>query len=355
MRQAAALRNHGMGPRNLFWGVLMLFLACVVLVLAIVMVGVKAMIYLAACLLTFTALFVLARMHVFNQRNGGFLALAVVCLIGTAVPLLEKTVTWVQNFDFSRPVATAPTVTLHSDETAAPLLTQAFALSAPKGNGKQVRVLRDSRVDIDGKAFLIKIGDRFPLVAAEGDRTTFAVRDLQLSLPTTDVEVLDPTALARGVGSTKSASGRKGAAPSSTLSDAELAEITRNAQQEAMRRYPALAMKDSLENAMFISTYKAFRDAGNEEFFSNPEWPIELAQMLADREGWKRGGAPVTTGAPILDRFPSEDASEDTVVGTPVARPVPRAQPVPRAPVTTPPVNMLDAGDGLPRATRPAR
>src|SRR4051794_15843323 len=91
--QAPALREHGMGPRNLFWGVALLFLALVMLIVAVFFAGAKAMVYVATCLLTFTALFVLARMHIFRQRNGPFLALGLVCVIGTAIPLVEKAYT----------------------------------------------------------------------------------------------------------------------------------------------------------------------------------------------------------------------------------------------------------------------
>jgi len=107
-----------------------------------------------------------------------------------------------------------------------------------------------------------------------------------------------------------------------------------------MRRYPALAIKDSLENAMYVSTYKTLRDSGSDDFFANPEWPIELAELLAKREGWNRGGGPITTGpAPVLD--PPADAP-------PAARPATGSG-------NLPPVDSLDAGSDLPRATRPAR
>jgi hypothetical protein len=145
--------------------------------------------------------------------------------------------------------------------------------------------------------------------------------------------------------SAATADGSKSTPPS----DAELTEITRNAQQEAMRRYPALAIPDSLENAVFISTYRQLRDRGSDEFFANPEWPIELAELLAKRESWNRGGAPITTGpAPILD------APAD-------AEPPKAPPPPPRALPANPPSPSPLPGDSLtpppdfPHATRPAR
>ncbi|MEI9896856.1 MAG: hypothetical protein WDN28_24125 [Chthoniobacter sp.] len=347
--QAPALRDHGLGPRNLFWGVALLVVALAMLVVAIFLSGAQAMVSIATCLLTFTALFVLTRLHVFRQRNGGFLALGLVCLIGAGIPLAEKAYSAAKGLAGSHHSPSAPVVTLHSDEPDAPLLTQSFALPKPEGDGKQVKVLRDSRVVIADKPFLIKAGDRFPLIGAKGDETTFAVRDLHVSLPSDVVEVVDPTALAKGVSSAPAAlpspvaaaaAPAKAEAKSTSQDDAELAEITRSAQQEAMRRYPALAIKDSLENAMYVSTYKQLRDSGGDDFFSNPEWPIELAELLAKKEGWNRGGSPLTTGpAPVLD--PPADAP-------PAARPA-------AGPIDFPPVDSLDAGSDLPRATRPAR
>jgi hypothetical protein len=352
--QAHALRQHGMGPRNLFWGVVLLFIALAMLVVAVFLVGAKAMIYVATCLVTFTALFVLTRMHIFRQRNGGFLALGLVCLLGAAIPLVESAYTAVKGLVGVRNGGLSPVAALRSDESDAPLLTQSFALAKPQGDGKQVKVTRDSHVVIGDKTFLIKAGDRFPLLAQEGDQTAFAVRDLRLSLPANVTEIVDPTAVAAaavkpaGAAPAATVSATAGAASSApapvaasktgakaTDEDSSLAELTRSAQQEAMRMYPALAIKDSLENAMFVSTYKQLRDAGSEEFFANPEWPLELARLLADREGWNRGGRPVTTGpAPVLD--PPADEP-------PAARPQ-------FPPANLPPVNTLDAGSDLPRS-----
>ncbi|EDY22171.1 hypothetical protein CfE428DRAFT_0296 [Chthoniobacter flavus Ellin428] len=377
---APALRDYGMGPRNLFWGVGLLIVASVMLVVAILLVGSKAMISVATCLLTFTALFVLTRMHVFRQRNGGFLAVGLVCLIGAAVPLLESAFTAAKTFVSVR--TTGSSAAFRVDEPA-PLLTQSFALAQPSADAKQVRVLRDSRVVIAGKPFEIKAGDRFLFVGTKGDETAFGVRDLNVSLPSSVVEVVDPKAVAKEVPATAAnpltSAASAPAAPKAAAKakaggadDAELAEITRSAQQEAMRRYPALALKDSLENAMFVSTYKQLREAGSDNFFSNPEWPIELAELLAKREGWSRGGSPLTTGpAPVLDapaEAPIADApaAEPPAAEPPVAEaPVPVAQPVQRAlpvapvaqpaarpkgpPAALPPISALDAGASLPQ------
>jgi hypothetical protein len=300
-----ALREHGFGPRNLFWGVATILLALGLLAVALFLAGPKVMLSLATALLTFTALFVLARLHVFRQRNGGFFALAIVCLLGAAVPLLESGFFALKNTAGSR--AAAKTEAASSAPEGQPLLlTQAFALTKPEGDGKQVRVLKDSNVVIGERPFLIKTGDVFSWIETKGDEATFAVRDLRLSLPLSAVEVTDPNAVAKGVAGGRAepeiATKAPAAPPQPELTAEDLAAITASAQNEAIRRYPALGIRDSFENAAFISTYQQLKQGGSPDFFANPEWPIELAELLAKREGWNRGGPPMTTGpAPVLD------------------------------------------------------
>ncbi len=322
--EVPALREHGFGPRNLFWGVATLFLALVVLVAALFFAGPKAAISLATALLTFTALFVLARLHIFRQRNGAFFALTVVSLLGALVPLVENGLEALKNV-LARPAApTAVAAGQPAGETQPPLLTQSFALSKPEG-GKQVKVLKDSVVPIGDRSFLIKAGDSFPFLERKADEVTFAVRDLQVWLPADVVEVIDSDIMAQGVAGTRAEPEMAAPvppAPTAASAD-DLASITMSAQREAIRRYPALAVQNSLENEAFVSTYQQLKDSGGAEFFTNPEWPIELAELLAKREGWARGAMPSSTGpaspAPVLD-----------------------------APGSLPPVDQLDAGNDLP-------
>jgi hypothetical protein len=303
-----------------------LFLALVVLVAALFFAGPKAAVSLATALLTFTALFVLSRLHIFRQRNGAFLALAVVCLLGALVPLVENGLEALKTL--ASRAAVPPTLATDQSASAAqtPLLTQSFALTKPEG-GKQVRVLKDSVVPIAGHSFLIKAGDSFPFLERKADEVTFAVRDLQVWLPANVVEVIDPDVVAQGVAGNRAESENAPLAPPapSEASADDLASITMSAQREAIRRYPALAIQNSLENEAFVSTYQQLKESGGAEFFANPEWPIELAELLAKREGWARGGLPSSTGpaspAPVLD-----------------------------APANLPPVDQLDAGIGLPQA-----
>ena len=322
--EVPALRERGFGRRNLAWGVVTLGLALGLLAAAVMVTGQKAVLSLAACLATFTALFVLARMHIFRQRNGGFLAVAVVVLLGAAVPLLDRGYALLAGI--SQPAANAAPRPV---EAAPPLLTQSFALAKPDPTQPQVLVLRDSRVVIGEKPFLIKAGDVFPLLEAKGGEVTFAVRDLHVSLPVTIVQIFGgklaketrESAMAAALGAVTAAETPKPEtaanaakpAPEAAKTDAaaspDLAAITRAAQMEAMRRYPALAVKDSLENEAFVTNYRQLKDSGDTGFFANPEWPLELAELLATRNGWPRGARPATAEPPPAPDAPTEKAA----------------------------------------------
>jgi len=287
-----SLREHGHGPRNLAWGVVTLLLALLLVGGSLFISGAQALLPLLTCLLTFTALFVLARMHVFRQRNGGFLALGIVALFGAAIPLLQVAFHSLDTFVKNRPAAVTPVVTLSGIAPPAPTgeilsLIEAFALTAPDLKaGPLVRITKDARVTVEGKTYLVRAGDQFTFAARKGRDVTIAARDLLITVPAEATEVIEekPT----GVTPPTVA---EPAAPEQTT-----AQRTAASQREAIRRYPALGIKGSLENQMFVSLYTELRDNGGDDFFANPEWPIELAELLAQRERWQLGAPPATTG-----------------------------------------------------------
>jgi len=311
------LREHGHGPRNLAWGVVTLFLALVLVGASLFVVGPRALLPLVVCLLTFTALFVLARMHVFRQRNGGFLALGIVSIFGAGMPLVERAFDALDKFIKSRPAAVVATVSAHPaaavDSTL--YLTEAFALTPPDPkSGPRVKVIKDAHVAIEGKSYLARTGDIYAFAARSGRDVTIAARDLLVTLPGDSVEILDDRAQAKSAdAAAKSARTVDASAPEEPAANETDKEITARSQREAMRRYPALAVKGSMENQMYITLFTELRDNGDGSFFQNPEWPIEIAELLAKREHWQRGAAPASVGA---DSVPNDD----TVVGRPATR-----------------------------------
>jgi hypothetical protein len=298
-----ALREHGHGPRNLAWGVVTLFLSLVLVGGSLFLAGPKALLTLLACLLTFTALFVLARLHVFRQRNGGFLALGIVCLFGTALPLIEVAYGALETFIKTRPLAPAAPLSTSSPaimEAGSVLtLTDAFALTPPDPKaGPRVKVVKDARVNVEGKIYLARAGDVFAFASRTGRDVTIAARDLLVTLPGEAVEILDEKTPVKATAADPTSS--KPAHPA--LDEAPPAnetpqQITARSQREAIQRYPALGVKGSLENQMFVSLYTEMRQSPDSaDFFQNPEWPIELAELLAKREHWQRGVSIPSTG-----------------------------------------------------------
>jgi hypothetical protein len=318
--QLHALRDYGHGRRNLAWGVVTLVLALGLLGLALFLAGPRALLALGVCLATCVALFVLARLHVFRQRNGGFFALGLVCLLGAAMPLIQVGYNSLGGFVNRRPTPASAPVTAQATEVQPLLLSDAFALSAPDTKtGPRVKVLKDSRVVIDGKPFLIKAGDMFQLGSRTDGEVTLVVRDLLVALPAEATEIVGEkpaTGTAATAGEPAAAGAKVPGVPSAAAPIAAGPEkpeqITARAQREAIRRYPALGVKDSLENQMFITTYREIRDAGGDDFFTNPEWPIELAELLAKRERWTRGAAPLTVSSGPAAAAAEQAQAEET-------------------------------------------
>ena len=92
---------------------------------------------------------------------------------------------------------------------------------------------------------------------------------------------------------------------------AEMEAVTLGAKNEASRRYPALSVKDSVENTLFVAAYRKYKDEGKGAFFSNPEWPLELAEILATRHHWIRGDRPAVLETP-LEVIPDQDLPPPT-------------------------------------------
>ena len=300
-----ALRERGHGPRNIWWGVATLLLAGGLFAPTIFFAGSKAVVSLGISLLTFCALFVMQRLHLFRQKNGGFLAFSLVCLLGAIIALGERGFVAADALIKNQGSFAFAPAAAHSSDSDAPLLTQSFALPSPDPKKRQVRILTNSRIPIGDKQFAIKAGDLFPYVGSKDGETTFAVRDLRPSLPSSLVEIVEPGAEVKKVVTTADpaepetkakAPSSRSAAPAQTAKD-ELRKVTESAQLEAARRYPALGIQGSRENRRFLDAYHEMKNTGQDDFFANPEWPIILADDLAKSEGWSREGQ-VMAGSP---------------------------------------------------------
>jgi hypothetical protein len=308
-------RRRSAGGRNLILGVLTLLIALALLVQAVALLGGRAAIPLATALLTLVTLFVLTRSRVLRHRNGGFLTLAVVCLLAALIPLAEyggKLLADRGRGPTVQPASSSSTVNSATAREELPLLTQAYKIPTPEQNAARFKVLRDLRVVIDDKAHLIKAGEILPLGETGDGEVRFTAGNQQIALPMTFVEMLNtgtngsnPPAQSAGdqpqiaatatpPASAPATDPASAAANPGTPQDAVMpqdetpSQVTQRAQKEAIRRYPALGQKDSPENQLFIETFQELKHSGADDFFADPQWPIQLAELLAKREGWER-------------------------------------------------------------------
>jgi hypothetical protein len=307
---------HGMAPwerrtvsgnRNLVLGTLLLFGAVGLLGQAIYLAGASAAVPIGAALLAVVTLFILSRARLLRQRNGGFLALGIVCVMAAALPLVLHP--WrahdVGTDSLAGRPSGEPSTPPRDENTTHPLLTQSFKVP-PVAEGKQAfKVLRDFHVEMgDGKVYLIKSGETLPLAERAEGEVRFLADEQKIGLPQDMVEMVGaespapqpPSSIASSQatpmpGTPMPANPDAVPAPGEALQDPATetpAQRTARSQKEAIRRYPGIGQKGSPENQLFVETFQELKHSGADDFFADPEWPLQLAELLAKRESWQR-------------------------------------------------------------------
>lgn len=284
------------GRRNLAWGVAFLFAALSVLGIALFMGGARALLPALAALVSFTTLWVLARLKIFAQRNGVFFSLAIIALLGAVIALLEQA--WVNIIPRLELRAAQPTVSTakRADPGAAasdaPDLIAFFKIEPPDPSLPRVRAVRDLVTVIAGKTYSIRSGDTFLLAEEKGGEVSFSAGEFLARVPAESMAMLAPLAA-------KTAPAEP--SPGDTRSAAEKtadAQATQRAQAEAMRRFPGLGKAGSPENKAFLDAVNDLK-ARKSEMLGEPEWPLQLAETLANRLGWQAAGVIEEEPAPI--------------------------------------------------------
>jgi hypothetical protein len=333
--------------RNLGWGVAFLIAALGVLGVALMLGGPRAILPLVFVLLSFTTLWVLARLKVFAQRNGVFFSLAVVALLGAGAALIEQM--WVQlapRFEVRR---VEPKVALSPPSEATsmapgggielPFLSDALGLEAPDPALPRVRANRDFTTSIAGKTYRVRAGETFLFADEKAGEIYFSAGEFLARVPGSYLSQLAP-----------SPSGGAAAAKADpallTLEQTANAQITARSQAEAARRFPGLARKDSPENRAYIQAYQDLK-ARESELLEDPEWPLHLAEMLAQRMGWEEMGviearpaiaeSRIAPGTRVLDEAAPADATAPQLAPAPEAEPEPEPEPDIPPPPQVPP------------------
>lgn|GEM_PF-4673167 len=278
------------GQRNLAWGVAFLFAALSLVGVAIFVGGPGALLPLLFCGLSFTTLWVLAKLKIFSQRNGVFFSLAVVALIGALATLVQQVWPHLGRVAGSSAeprvatnIPTAQGLSANAGPMELPNLIEALKLETPDSALPRVRAARDLTTTIGGRSYRINRGDIFLYSEEKGGEVALAAGEFLARVPSNAVEMLAPEPGRSLAATAKPEDGQ------SALEKQANAEITARAQKEVTRRFPGVGKKGSPENRAFVDAVSQL-SARRSDLLDDPEWPIELAQTLAHRLGWKESG-----------------------------------------------------------------
>ncbi len=239
---------------------------------------------------TFALVWVLYRLRIFQRPHGGLIAAGAVALFAAALPFAErafKTLDHVAKTGLGdgsakpeRELSVQLPVPTRETAPPPPVAGTPFATGAPQPPPEDevvrdliapepdpaakniITVIRASQMTINGKKYRIREGSRFAYTKFADGIVTFQASGQDATIDSSDVKF---TGVSRETPK----------------------EITQLAQFEAMRRYPALADKDSDENHLYISRVTDLKNV-MPELLNDPLWPLIIADKLAQDQGWKR-------------------------------------------------------------------
>ena len=242
---------------------------------------------------TFALVWVLYRLRVFHRPHGGLIAAGSVALFAAALPFVER---GFQKLDHAAkaglagepaktegdmtsqlPVPTRQTIPDPPVPTAPPqeeeIVRELQAPPVDASAGRLIRLTQDAKVSINGKKFLIRAGSEFPLTEFKDGTVTFQAGNQEVTIDSDFVKF---------TGKSK---------------DDTPEAIMKLAQAEAMRRYPAIGVKDSDENQLYLARVADLKSE-MPDLMKNPRWPLVVAEELAAKEGWKSADQPADDTEP---------------------------------------------------------
>ena len=279
---------------------------------------------------TFALVWVLYRLRVFQRPHGGLIAAGAVALFAAAMPFAERAFQKLDRVaktglgdESAKPAGeSSAQLPVPTRETAppAPVASTPSIPGAPQPEDETVReliapeppptakniitVTRESQITINGKKYRIHEGSRFPFTKFTDGIVTFQANGQDATISSAFVQF---TGMSRETPQ----------------------EITRLAQVEAMRRYPALADKDSEENHLYLARVADLKNV-MPELLDDPLWPLVIADKLATAQGWKRADLPSDDTTPPAT--PPEGEIKDAKPALPLPPDDPAAPPVPPVP-----------------------
>ena len=304
--------------RNLKWGLAVLLLSLGLIGAALIVSGPRALVPIVICLVTLTILWTMARLRVFHQRNGVFFATAIVCLLGASVPMVERGYQELDRMAHAPASADAPLIAagapLASEASASapqkapepppvaalepdvalPSLVDALNVPVPSDpKAILVRIVESTKIMVGRKSYMLNAGDTFALEEVKNGHVTFRANDLKLSVSEQFVALMQAAAGDPGAMAANEAPAPIDAVkiiPPRTVvshvSDHD-PETTARAHEEAIRRYPAIGLEGSVENALLVERFRKLKEE-RPAFFDEEEWPLFLAEGVAKEQGWER-------------------------------------------------------------------
>ncbi len=299
--------------RNLKWGLAVLLLALGLIGAAIIVSGPRALVPIVICLVTLTILWAMARLRVFHQRNGVFFATAMVCLLGAAVPMVERAYVELDRMahapasdSVAAPALSAvdqkaaqqktpepPPVAAFEPDVDVPSLVEAMKIPEPTDpNLDLVRIVESTKVMVGRKPYMLNSGDIFVLEQVKDGQVFFRAKEMRLFVPERAAELMAAAPAGPAVATDSESEMPRSIDPPPPAqvraSDRDIdGGTTARAQSEAVRRFPALGEKGSVENALFVEEFQKLKRE-RPEFFDDEEWPLYLAETIAKEHGWAR-------------------------------------------------------------------
>ncbi len=256
--------------RNLVLGVLCVVIGVPIAGIALSWAGREAFVALATAVTLGLVVFLSIQARLFRQRNGIFLLLSLGLLLTVSIPVAVKL--FVSGSELAQLVIEA------SREKHAPVAVAPMPAQAPLPTVETAPKPAPRPVDATPA----------PLEPAVAQKPA-VLPPLQPSIEKAPVQP-----------------------PSDIRPDEDPQQrATRLAKDEAVRRYPALTVPGSPEHSLYLEAYNELARLRKFDFFKDSQWPLKLAESVAQREGWKR-----------MDQSSSPEASQ-SVAKAPKAAPAP--------------------------------
>lgn len=289
--------------RNLALGVFLVLAAVPLAGVAFIWAPQETFVAISTTLLISLLVFLFFQLRLVSQRNGMFALLAAGLLVTLAVPVLVKIgassselAQWFFAFRQSQNGGASPVLSLSHERRA----------NVPSQPGAESSVLLPVPGPVQGAPASSSKSAASPGEAAPSAQGMLPPRDA----PTPQaVESKAPASIA---GREKVEPDSHSSAPQKEETAAE--KTTRLATEEAIRRYPGLGKVGSREHARYIEGFNEFKRLHRHEFFADNAWPLNLAELLAERHGWKRADVvspqpPAGTGRPLATEVNRDEAA----------------------------------------------